>query len=204
MIGADLISATILLILVLDPFGNLPIVLSLLAKVPPERRARVILRESLFAFVILLAFMAGGRTFMRWLQLSDTSLTIAGGIILFLISLRMVFPSKDGIFGEVPGGEPFLVPLAVPSIAGPSALATVMLMTSRDPAQLGTWVVALTIAMVVATAILLSAPRLQQVLGAQVITAFERLMGMLLTALSVEMLMRGVSTYIRDFQSHVQ
>ena len=204
MIGADLVSATILLILVLDPFGNLPIVLSLLAKVPPERRARVILRESLFAFVILLAFMAGGRTFMRWLQLSDTSLTIAGGIILFLISLRMVFPSKDGIFGEVPGGEPFLVPLAVPSIAGPSALATVMLMTSRDPAQLGTWVVALTIAMVVATAILLSAPRLQQVLGAQVITAFERLMGMLLTALSVEMLMRGVSTYIRDFQSHVQ
>ena len=204
MIGADLISATILLILVLDPFGNLPIVLSLLAKVPPERRARVILQESLFAFVILLAFMAGGRTFMRWLQLSDTSLTIAGGIILFLISLRMVFPSKDGIFGEVPGGEPFLVPLAVPSIAGPSALATVMLMTSRDPAQLGTWVVALTIAMVVATAILLSAPRLQQVLGAQVITAFERLMGMLLTALSVEMLMRGVSTYIRDFQSHVQ
>ena len=204
MIGADLISATILLILVLDPFGNLPIVLSLLAKVPPERRARVILRESLFAFVILLAFMAGGRTFMHWLQLSDTSLTIAGGIILFLISLRMVFPSKDGIFGEVPGGEPFLVPLAVPSIAGPSALATVMLMTSRDPAQLGTWVVALTIAMVVATAILLSAPRLQQVLGAQVITAFERLMGMLLTALSVEMLMRGVSTYIRDFQSHVQ
>ena len=204
MISADLISATILLILVLDPFGNLPIVLSLLAKVPPERRARVILRESLFAFVILLAFMAGGRIFMHWLQLSDTSLTIAGGIILFLISLRMVFPSKDGIFGEVPGGEPFLVPLAVPSIAGPSALATVMLMTSRDPAQLVTWVVALTIAMVVTTAILLSAPRLQRVLGTQVVIAFERLMGMLLTALSVEMLMRGVSTYIRDFQSHVQ
>ena len=204
MISADLVSATILLILVLDPFGNLPIVLSLLAKVPPERRARVILRESLFAFVILLAFMAGGRTFMHWLQLSDISLTIAGGIILFLISLRMVFPSKDGIFGEVPGGEPFLVPLAVPSIAGPSALATVMLMTSRDPTQLVTWVVALTIAMVVTTAILLSAPRLQRVLGTQVVIAFERLMGMLLTALSVEMLMRGVSTYIRDFQSQVQ
>jgi len=198
---AELFSATILLILVLDPFGNLPIVISLLAKVPPERRARVILRESIFAFVILLAFMAGGRTFMRWLQLSDTSLTIAGGIILFLISLRMVFPSKEGIFGDVPGGEPFLVPLAVPSIAGPSALATVMLMASRDPTQLTTWVAALTIAMVIGTGILLAAPWLQRVLGAQVMTAFERLMGMLLTALSVEMLMRGVSTYIRDFQS---
>ncbi|MEP7328565.1 MAG: MarC family protein [Betaproteobacteria bacterium] len=204
MNSAELISATILLILVLDPFGNLPMVLSLLAKVPAERRSRVILRESIFAFVILLAFMAGGTTFMRWLQLSDTSLTIAGGTILFLISLRMVFPSKEGIFGDVPGGEPFLVPLAVPSIAGPSALATVMLMASRDPTRIGTWVAALSIAMVVATGILLSAPWLQRVLGTQVVTAFERLMGMLLTALSVEMLMRGVSTYVRDFQSQVQ
>ncbi len=202
--NADLVSATILLVLVLDPFGNLPIVLSLLAKVPPERRSRVILRESVFAFVILLAFMAGGNTFMRWLQLSDVSLTIAGGIILFLISLRMVFPSKDGIFGEVPGGEPFLVPLAVPSIAGPSALATVMLMASRDPSQLFTWVSALTIAMAVGTAILLAAPKLQQVLGTQAVIAFERLMGMLLTALSVEMLMRGVSTYVREFQSQLR
>ncbi len=201
---ADLISATILLVLVLDPFGNLPIVLSLLSKVPIERRSRVILRESCFAFVILLAFMVGGTTFMRWLQLSDVSLTIAGGIILFLISLRMVFPVKEGIFGEVPGGEPFLVPLAVPSIAGPSALATVMLMASRDPTQLGTWVMALSIAMAVATAILLSAPWLQRVLGAQAVAAVERLMGMLLTALSVEMLMRGVSTFIREFQSQVR
>ncbi len=201
---ADLISATILLVLVLDPFGNLPIVLSLLSKVPLERRTRVILRESCFAYVILLAFMVGGTTFMRWLQLSDVSLTIAGGIILFLISLRMVFPVKEGIFGEVPGGEPFLVPLAVPSIAGPSALATVMLMASRDPTQLGTWIIALSIAMAVATAILLSAPWLQRVLGSQVVAAFERLMGMLLTALSVEMLMRGVSTYIREFQSQVR
>ena len=202
--NAELVSATILLVLVLDPFGNLPIVLSLLAKVPPERRSRVILRESAFAFVILLAFMAGGSTFMHWLQLSDVSLTIAGGIILFLISLRMVFPSKEGIFGDVPGGEPFLVPLAVPSIAGPSALATVMLMTSRDPTQMVTWMTALTIAMAIATAILLAAPKLQQVLGAQVVTAFERLMGMLLTALSVEMLMRGVSTYVREFQSQLR
>ncbi len=202
--NADLVSATILLVLVLDPFGNLPIVLSLLAKVPPERRSRVILRESIFAFVILLAFMAGGRTFMRWLQLSDVSLTIAGGIILFLISLRMVFPSKDGIFGEVPGGEPFLVPLAVPSIAGPSALATVMLMTSRDPTQLLTWVSALTIAMAIGTAILLAAPTLQRVLGTQAVIAFERLMGMLLTALSVEMLMGGVSAYIREFQTQLR
>ena len=147
--NAELFSATILLVLVLDPFGNLPLVVSALAGVPAERRARVVLRECLFAFLILLAFMAGGRTFMQWLQLSDVSLSIAGGIILFLIALRMVFPHKDGIFGDVRGGEPFLVPLAVPAIAGPSALATVMLMASRDPAHLFTWALALTLAMAV-------------------------------------------------------
>ena len=123
------------------------------------------LRECFFAYVILIAFMAGGRTFMQWLQLSDESLAIAGGIILFLIALRMVFPHPDGVFGDARGGEPFLVPLAVPSIAGPSALATVMLMASRDPAHMTTWVIALTVAMAVTTLVLLAAQRLQDVVG---------------------------------------
>ncbi len=193
---AQLFSATILLILVLDPFGNLPIVVSVLSKVPSERRARVILRECFFAYVILIAFMAGGRTFMQWLQLSDESLAIAGGIILFLIALRMVFPHPDGIFGEAKGGEPFLVPLAVPSIAGPSALATVMLMASRDPAHLSTWVIALTAAMALTTLVLLAAQRLQDLLGERAIIAFERLMGLVLTALAVEMLLNGIRSFV--------
>ena len=193
--NAELFSATILLILVLDPFGNLPIVVSVLAKVPSERRSRVVLRECFFAYVILIAFMAGGRTFMQWLQLSDVSLTIAGGIILFLIALRMVFPHPDGVFGESRGGEPFLVPLAVPSIAGPSALATVMLMASRDPAHMTTWVIALSVGMAVTTIVLLGAQRLQAILGERAIVAFERLMGLVLTALAVEMLLNGVRTF---------
>ncbi len=194
--NAELFSATILLVLVLDPFGNLPIVVSLLGKVPAQRRPRVVLRECFFAYVILVAFMAGGQTFMRWLQLSDESLAIAGGIILFLIALRMVFPHPDGVFGDALGGEPFLVPLAVPSIAGPSALATVMLMTSRDPAHLSTWAVALTLAMVLTTLVLLAAQRLQAVLGERAIQAFERLMGLVLTALAVEMLLNGVRAFV--------
>jgi small neutral amino acid transporter SnatA (MarC family) len=143
-----------------------------------------------------MAFMAGGRTFMQWLQLTDVSLSIAGGIILFLIALRMVFPHRDGIFGEMRDGEPFLVPLAVPSIAGPSALATVMLMASRDPANLWTWVLALTIGMAVTTVVLLAAPRLQAALGERAIVAFERLMGLVLTAVAVQMLLNGVQTFV--------
>jgi len=194
--STDLFSAAILLVLVLDPFGNIPLVISALARVPRGRQARVILRECLFAYVILLAFMAGGRTFMQWLQLSDVSLSIAGGIILFLIAMRMVFPHPDGVFGELRDGEPFLVPLAVPSIAGPSALATAMLMASRDPAHLATWVLAVTVAMAVTTVVLLGASRLQAILGDRAIAAFERLMGLVLTAVAVQMLLNGVQVFV--------
>ena len=198
--STDLFSAAILLILVLDPFGNLPLVVSALARVPRERHAAIVLRECLFAYVILLAFMAGGSTFMQWLQLTDVSLSIAGGIILFLIALRMVFPHRDGIFGEMRDGEPFLVPLAVPAIAGPSAMATVMLMASRDPAHLWTWVLALTIAMAVTTAVLLAAPRLQAVLGERGVIAFERLMGLVLTAVAVQMLLNGIREFVAQLR----
>jgi MarC family membrane protein len=195
--NGELFSATVLLLLVLDPFGNLPIVVSVLSRVPHPRHAAIVLRECLFAYAILLAFMAGGQTFLRWLQLSDVSLSIAGGTILFLIALRMVFPTREGIFGGGDGaGEPFLVPLAVPAIAGPSALATVMLMVSRDPSHFWTWVGALTIAMAVTTAVLLGASRLQRILGERVVVAFERLMGLVLTAVAVQMLLTGVREFV--------
>jgi len=194
--NAELFSATILLILVIDPFGNVPLVVAAMRNVAPERRVRVVLRECAAAFALLLAFMFGGQTFLRWLQLSETSLTIAGGIILFLIAIRMVFHHPEGIFGDVPGGEPFLVPLAIPSIAGPSALATVMLMASRDPGRIASWMLALTAAMAATAVVLALADRLQRWLGERAVLAFERLMGLVLTALAVEMLLGGARTFI--------
>jgi MarC family membrane protein len=193
--NAELFSATILLILVIDPFGNVPLVVAALKNVAPERRVRVMLRECAAAYVILVAFMLGGRTFLEWLHLSEESLTIAGGIILFLIAIRMVFPRPEGVFGDPAGAEPFLVPLAIPSIAGPSALATVMLMASRDPAKIGTWFVALTVAMAATTVVLTLADRLQRWLGERAVLAFERLMGLVLTALAVEMLLSGARSF---------
>ena len=192
----EVFSAAVLLLLVIDPFGNVPIFATALARIAPERRTRVVLRECLVAYAILLAFMLGGRTFLTWLQLSEASLAIAGGIILFLIALRMVFHHPEGLFGELPADEPFIFPLAIPLIAGPSAIATVMLMVSRDPARRLAWIVALTAAMGVATLVLVAAHRLQRALGQRGTLAVERLMGLLLTALAVQMLLDGVTTYV--------
>ena len=193
---AEIFSAAVLLLLVIDPFGNVPIVIAALANVRAGRRLRVVLRECAAAYAILLVFMLGGRTFLKWMQLSEVSLAIAGGIILFLIALRMVFHHPEGVFGDPPGAEPFIVPLAIPAIAGPSALATVMLMVSRDPSHRLAWIVALTIAMAIATLVLLGAYRLQRVLGERGMIAVERLMGLVLTAIAVQMLLDGVQAYI--------
>ena len=193
---AAIFSASVLLLLVIDPFGNVPLVVSTLAGVPAARRRRIIVRECVFAFVILLAFMFGGRAFLELLHLSDESLTIAGGVILFLIALRMVFPRPEGIFGAPHGGEPLLVPLAVPMIAGPSAIATVMLLATHDPAHLANAAIALTLAMALTTLVLVGAHRLQEVLGERAMIALERLMGLVLTALAVEMLLSGVRSFV--------
>jgi len=188
-------SATILLFLITDPFGNIPIFVNALKGVAPERRAWVIVREVGIAFVVLLAFMFGGNHFLRLMNLSDLSLQIAGGVVLFLIALRMIFPSED--VGVAPSQtEPLIVPLAIPAVAGPSAMATVMLLVSQAPERRLEWVAALTVTMVVGALILVLAERIQRVLGERVVMAFERLMGLILVAVSVEMLLRGVRAFV--------
>jgi MarC family membrane protein len=188
----------VLLLLVTDPFGNVPLFISTLAHVKPERRSRVVVRECLIAFFLLLMFMFGGRYFLEALQLSSTSLRIGGGVILFLIALKMVFPSAEGIFGPAPeqGGEPLIVPLAIPALAGPSALVTVLLFSTSHRMSMWLYVIALMMVAAVWLMVLLSAERLLKALGPAVITAFERLMGLILTALAIEMLLAGITSYI--------
>ena len=188
----------ILLLLVTDPFGNVPLFVSTLRQVAPERRARVIMRECLIAFVLLLAFMFIGRPFLAALQLSEIALRIGGGVILFLIALRMVFPSPEGIFGRPDGNaaEPLIVPLAVPALAGPSALVTVLLFSSQQAMSTWLYVAVISLVAMVWLAVLLSAERLQRALGDAVMTAVERLMGLILTAIAIEMLLAGLRAYI--------
>lgn len=196
--NADLISAFVLLFLVLDPLGNLPVVASLLKQVDSRRRVLVVVRECFIAYLILLAFMFGGRRFLDVMRLSEISLSIAGGVILFMIAINMVFKKSDSVFGESLVHEPFIVPLAIPLIAGPSALATVMLMVSREPAKLGIWITAMTAAMVVSAVLLALGERIERLLGKRAMEAIERLMGLILTAIAVEMLLGGVKQFLQQ------
>ena len=193
-------SATILLLLITDPLGNIPIFANALKPVPVQRRWRVILREVLIAFALLVAFMFLGDGFLRLMNLSPLSLQMAGGVVLFLIALRMVFPAPPRPAAEAdgPATEPLIVPLAVPALAGPSALATVMLLVSQAPERRWEWVAALCVTMAVCAVVLLLAERLQRVVGLRVLLAFERLMGLILVALSVEMLLRAVRELARQ------
>ncbi|MEO8101487.1 MAG: MarC family protein [Betaproteobacteria bacterium] len=194
--NADLLSAFVLLFLVLDPLGNLPLVASLLKQVGPARRARVVIRECFIAYLMLLAFMFGGRQFLDVMHLSEISLSIAGGVILFMIAIRMVFKPEESVFGESLESEPFIVPLAIPLIAGPSALATVMLMVSREPAKLGIWIGAMTAAMIVSATLLVMGETIERWLGKRAMEAIERLMGLILTAIAVEMLLGGIRQFL--------
>jgi MarC family membrane protein len=191
-------SATILLLLITDPLGNIPIFVNTLRAVPPERRARVIVREVLIAFGLLLAFMFAGQSFLKALSLSDVSLQIGGAVVLFLIALRMIFPPPPQDT-PVPVAEPLIVPLAIPALAGPSAMATVVLLVSQAPERRMEWVAALTVTMLVCAVVLLLAERLQRVVGLRVVSAFERLMGLILVSISVEMLIRGLKSLAQSW-----
>ena len=196
MQDSSLLAAAILLFLILDPLGNVPVFLSLLKPVPEHRRRRVLARELVIALGVLFLFLFCGRYILEFISLRQESVSIAGGIILFLIGLKMIFPSPEGMFGEGEGGEPFIVPMAIPLVAGPSGMAAVMLFGSQDPTRMGDWTLALALAWFGTALILLSSTYLYKVLGARVLVALERLMGMLLVAISVQMLMDGISAYL--------
>jgi multiple antibiotic resistance protein len=192
------ISAAFLLFLIMDPLGNIPIFLSVLKDVSPARRRIVLAREMLIALGVLMLFLFAGKYILAALHLRQESMSIAGGIVLFLIGVRMIFPPVEGgVFGESPGGEPFIVPLAIPSVAGPSAMAALMLLAQDHPDRTVDWSIALVAAWFATSVILFGSTTLYRWLGASVLTAFERLMGMLLVALSVQMVVDGLRSALQ-------
>jgi multiple antibiotic resistance protein len=187
-------AAALLLFLVMDPLGNVPLFLSSLKGVAPARQTIVVGRELLIAYVVLVAFLFGGRFLLDALHISEEALTIAGAIVLFLIALKMVFPTQQHGLAEPFEGEPFIVPLAIPYVAGPSAMATILLLMSRESERWPEWLAALTIAWGASAAILIMGSHLRKLLGQRGLTAMERLMGMVLVALAVQMFVEGLRT----------
>jgi multiple antibiotic resistance protein len=191
-----IISSAVVLFLVMDPLGNIPIFLSLLKDIEPKRRWKIISRELLIALIILLIFLFFGQQLLNLLQLESESVSIAGGIILFIIGIRMVFPSRRGVMGDQLEGEPFIVPLAIPLIAGPSTLATLMLFVHSDPTNMLNWLSVLLIAWAITAVILLSAPIFYKILRKRGLAAVERLIGMILIMISVQMLVTGIKSVL--------
>jgi multiple antibiotic resistance protein len=190
----SVLSATVLLFLVIDPLGNVPFFLCVLKKVEEGRRRAIILREMGIAFGVLVLFLFCGQYLLLLLQISEPSLSIAGGIILFIIALRMIFYGSEKVFDDILKGEPLIVPLAIPSVAGPSAMATVLLLMAREPARWTEWLAALAAACLLSGLILFFSSGLVRLLGERVLVATERLMGMILTTVAVEMFLSAVRT----------
>ncbi|MSU42224.1 MAG: NAAT family transporter [Pedosphaera sp.] len=196
----SLVSAVLLLVTIMDPVGNVPSFVASLQHVPAERRTHVIAREMLFALALLLVFFFGGGRLMALLQLSPESLFLGGGIMLFLIAIKMIFPPAGRDAHEQPAQEPFIVPLATPLVAGPSVIATLMLLTSSQPALNARWLAALFIAWAITSAVLLCAPIIARGLREKGSMAIERLMGMLLVIIAVQMFLNGLAAYLKSLR----
>lgn len=194
----DIWTASITLLLIMNPLGNLPIFLSVLRHIEPKRRRVVLARELLFALIIMLIFLHAGTSLLESLGLRQEAVGIAGGIILFIIALRMIFPQPGGVLGLPAGEEPFLVPLATPLISGPSLLASLLLLANQAPDRMIDWTLAAVGAWVVSAAVLMFSNVFLRALGQRGLNAIERLMGMILVMIAVQMFLDGIMQYVEQ------
>lgn len=194
----SILSAAMLLFLVMDPLGNIPFFITAVRGVAHDRRQFVIARELVIALGIMIVFLFAGRSILAGLHVSKEALTASGGVILLLIALRMIFPSPETTLEEVGlGDEPFIVPLAVPYTAGPSLLATEILLMSQEPHRWLAWLTAVLLAWLASAVILYCSGYLERILGERMLVALERLMGMALVMISVQMLLSGIQQFFR-------
>jgi len=188
----DFFSIFVTLFLIMDPFGNLPVIFSLLKDYDRKKRLSIIIKELLISLVVILIFIFFGKNLMTLLGLKEESISIAGGIILFLIAIKMIFPSSEPMFGAE--NEPFIVPIAIPMIAGPSLLATLLLFSTNY--DISVVLFSALLAWTLSAVIILFFIFISKYIPYKFFTALEKLMGMILIALSVQMLLDGISKYL--------
>lgn len=184
-----------MLFFVMDPIGNTIIFAAILDGVDKKRKSRIIMRELIISLFILLFFLYFGKYLLDMLQVKEPALSIAGGIVLFIISMKLIFPPKEGLWTGDNDGEPFIVPLATPMIAGPSAIAIVLLLASSAPSDMVRWSIAVFISWLLTCIILLFSNVITRRLGSRLISGIQKLMGMILTVISVQMLLSALERY---------
>lgn len=195
---ADIATAAVTLFLIMDPLGNVPLFNAVLSNLEPNRRSKVVARELIIALAILMGFLFAGNSILAFLGLTPSSLNIAGGVLLFIISLRMIFPGKPDNRNDLKLDDPFIVPLAVPLTAGPSTIAVLLLLSSKHPDQIIEWSLALFMAWFVGMVILVTSPKILALIGEKGSRALERLMGMILVILATQMLLNGIRDFIES------
>lgn len=183
------------LFFVLNALGNIPLFLGLLARYDMKRQRKIIIRELVIALFILLSFNFFGDKILQILGISEPIIGIAGGILLFIIALGMIFPKAER--AEAPKQEPLIVPLATPVVAGPGAIATTMVYSEQFSTP---WIMAAAIilAWIPSLIVLLLSSNIKYFLGARGLTACERLGGMLISLVAVQMCSSGVIRLIQD------
>lgn len=197
IVWKEVVAVAATLFFIMDPLGNIPTFQAILKNFDAKARVKIISRELVFALIILLLFLIAGTKILSFLGLTQPSLSIAGGILLFIIAIKMVFPSGES-FKDQQYDDPFIVPLAVPLIAGPSTIAVLLLLSSSQPDRIVEWIVALFIAWILATVILVVSPLILRFLGDRGLKAIERLMGMLLILIAIQMFLNGLSQYLKE------
>lgn len=191
----EIVSAVITLTLVMDPLGNIPLFISVLKNVKEEKRKKIIIRELFIALGLMLFFLFFGKWIVTLFSMDMVSLSVSGGIVLFLIALSMIFPSKENSIID-PKEEPFIVPLAIPLIAGPSVLSMILIYNMKDPGNIPTWFLIVIISWLINVLILSFSSKIAKFLGEKGMNAIERLMGMVLITISVQMILNGIKKFI--------
>ena len=195
---SDIASTSVTIFLIMDPFGNTPVFNAVLSRLDSRRRSLIVARELLIALLILLGFLFSGNLILDFLGITQPSLSIAGGVLLFIISLRMIFPSVRAAEEQEDIEGPFIVPLAVPLIAGPSTVAVLLLLSSSQPELIIEWSIALLLAWSGTTILLVVSPFLLRVIGSRGSRALERLAGMILVILAIQMLLNGIRSFVKS------
>jgi len=182
----------------MDPLGNLPIFMTILKHLEEKRRRIVVIREMIIALIIMLLFLFVGEKILIILNLKTETVSISGGIILFLIAIKMIFPAEDNNNEISSYEEPFLVPLAIPLIAGPSLLATLMLLSHQYLHHISYLIGSLLIAWCFTVIILLLSGLFLKLFGSKGVNALERLMGLVLIMLSTQMFLDGIRAWFKN------